>query len=604
MNEVGCYDHPKTFAKPKYNMPPQSPLGRNTRGHVILPETTHAKATGHIHTTNIGQQKTQNSSGKGMLGQEIDGVRFKPGRNHELEGNLFPGGSSRNETLQKPNTNQNPGPSSSQTRPSSVLLTSLVGMVSSLTNTKSTAQKEENWQHQRQQIAEQYRKETVDIKEQHRKEMSDIKEQHRKWAADIKGQHHKETRELKKQLDKTRIIASSWKTHFESSNANSSRKYNDLHEAYNREQREKERLSAENSRQVVELQEYVKRLDRLAVVVENKQLYVGPQESDQKLINDFEEIFRLVKRFSLSFLTDHQVSKQELKNSNFHELLQGIVTGSECGYIQLLGTKKTRRLLVQGIIAYKLAHSVFRLLTNDPGTPPAALDTWSKRNAVAIDGIEQTLWEGQPEITARELNDWRALTISLLSRAENNISETTTPGQTFGANIVATIIDEVMGWIAEWAKPQEVYEELQDQLQYILQAAVDLSLQFRKQRAWWFVKLPPVTDGVIIFDPTAMEDIDNKKNEDGDEMQIGKTVALAFFPGLYKCGDADGNNYNSAMCMVRAHVKCLAKEAAGEPAKHDNAMKSQSKTVRHPPFPEVAMKSQSKTVRHPPLPEV
>ena len=144
-----------------------------------------------------------------------------------------------------------------------------------------------------------------------------------------------------------------------------------------------------------------------------------------------------------------------------------------------------------------------------------------------------------------------------------------------------------MEWIDEWAKPQEVYEELQDQLRYILQAALDLSLQFRKQRAWWFVKLPLVTDGVIKFDPATMEDIDNKKNEDGDNMQIGKLVALVFFPGLYKCGDADGDNYHSEICIVKAQVKCLAGESASELARHESTMKGKNKIVGHPPYPEV-----------------
>lgn len=248
-------------------------------------------------------------------------------------------------------------------------------------------------------IKEQHRKQTTEVKEQHRKQTVEIKEQHRKQTADIKGQHLKETTDLKKQLERTREAATSWRQQFISSNANSNQKYNALREAHQREQRERERLLVENSRQAAELQEYVKRLDRLAVVVENKKLYVGPQESDQKLSNDFEEIFRLVKRFSLAFLTEHQVSKKELDNPNFHKLLQGIMTGSDPEYrdryIQLLEAKKTRRLLVQGIIGYMLAHYFFRRLTNDPGAPPTALDNWSKRNAVAIDGIEQTLWEGE-----------------------------------------------------------------------------------------------------------------------------------------------------------------------------------------------------------------
>ena len=290
-------------------------------------------------------------------------------------------------TPQEPNINQKPG------RP---LVNKVVGAVWGGIGiptwaTKSTLQqKQEKVSQETADIKEQHRKETADIKEQHGKQRAEVKEQHRKQTAEVKGQHLKEATELKKQLRGAR-----------SYNANLTREYNTLLEAYQREKRERERLLVENSSQVVDLQEHVKRFDRLAVVVENKKLYVGPQESDQKLSNAFEEIFRLVKRFSLSFLTEHQVSKKELNNLNVRKILQGIMTNSEYGYISLLDVKKTRRLLVQGIIAYKLAHCVFRRLTNDTGTPPAALDNWSKRNASAIDGIEQTLWEGGSEITFR-----------------------------------------------------------------------------------------------------------------------------------------------------------------------------------------------------------
>ncbi|KAF8417551.1 hypothetical protein EV426DRAFT_645740 [Tirmania nivea] len=596
-----------------------TPFSDRTRAQVVPPEITFAGATGHNHATNNGQRKTQDSSRQEISEPGIIAMEFGlPSQQPDIDGVRFRPSSPKKE----PNTSQRPGSSSVKNFVGRMVPIGLGRMIGLL-----QYEQEKSWQHQ-------YQEQIANIKKQHLKETTDLKEQHRKQTANAR----RETTELRKQLDRSGDAAVSWKKQFESLKAKSNREYNALRESYQREQRERERLSAENSRQVVELQEYVKRLDRLAVVVENKKLYVGPQESDQKLSNDFEEIFRLVKRFSLAFLTEHQVSKKELENPNFRELLNSIMTGSESDYIQLLVIKKTRRLLVQGIIAYMLAHYVFRRLTNDPGAAPAALDYWSKSNAVAIDGIERTLWEGQPEITARELNDWRAFTISLLSRAENSMSDTTTAGQTPGSKIGAAIINHVMEWIAEWAKALEVYEELEDQLRYILQAAFDLSLQLRKQRAWWFVKLPPVTDGVIKFDPATMEDID-KKNEDDDEMQIGKTVALVFFPGLYKCGDADGDNYNSEICIVKAQVKCLeresargpareparepargparesarepakeparesareparepargpargpAREQASEPAKNRSSRKGKNKAVGHPPFPDV-----------------
>ena len=65
------------------------------------PETTLAKATGHNHTTNNGQRKNQDSSGKGISGPgtieaqigqqlEIDGVRLKPERKQPAEEYQYP----------------------------------------------------------------------------------------------------------------------------------------------------------------------------------------------------------------------------------------------------------------------------------------------------------------------------------------------------------------------------------------------------------------------------------------------------------------------------------------------------------------------------------
>jgi len=153
----------------------------------------------------------------------------------------------------------------------------------------------------------------------------------------------------------------------------------------------------------------------------------------------------------------------------------------------------------------------------------------------------------QSTITARELNDWRAFTVSLLSRTEPvpKMQERT-------YTVARAIASQLMAMISEWAKPTENRQTLESSMTVILQKALGFAMEMRKQRASWSVELPCRSTE---FNEEVMEDVD------ADEIDhTPRVVELYLFPGLYKQGNADGENFDVKRCFVKGKVKCSTKE--------------------------------------------
>jgi len=149
----------------------------------------------------------------------------------------------------------------------------------------------------------------------------------------------------------------------------------------------------------------------------------------------------------------------------------------------------------------------------------------------------------QSTITVCELNDWRAFTVSLLSRTEPipKLQERTYA-------IARIFASQLMVMISEWAKPTETRETLELSITVILQKALEFAMEIRKQRAYWSVELPCRSTE---FNEEVME------NVDADEVDhTRKVVELYLFPGLYKQGNADGEHFDVKRCFVKGKVKC------------------------------------------------
>jgi len=149
-------------------------------------------------------------------------------------------------------------------------------------------------------------------------------------------------------------------------------------------------------------------------------------------------------------------------------------------------------------------------------------------------------------VNPRELNDWRALTVTLVSRAEES---------TTGTNLQRSVSkqeehsESILEMISVFAKQTEDVQRIKESLKGIIQKAIDMALVLRKQRASWSIKFPPPT----AFDTKTMEDSDEDEDEGG--VPSDRHVALFISPGLYKRGNADGEHYDIESCLVRSRVK-------------------------------------------------
>jgi hypothetical protein len=119
-------------------------------------------------------------------------------------------------------------------------------------------------------------------------------------------------------------------------------------------------------------------------------------------------------------------------------------------------------------------------------------------------------------------------------------------------------------------------------LQNVFVPAVELSQVLRRQRAYWSVQFPHVmaTKDLLsdehtqpyIFKPDQMADIDSSDEEADTRGQCLKSVDIIILPGLYKCGDNDGERYEIESVVEKAQVSCEDIEVETLCERHDGSV--------------------------------
>ncbi|KAF8420974.1 hypothetical protein EV426DRAFT_718953 [Tirmania nivea] len=327
-------------------------------------------------------------------------------------------------------------------------------------------------------------------------------------------------------------------SHFRAEQGKDAQRINELESQVRKEQNEK--------------LNHQRRVDIIAAQLDNKELFLGLQMSDSSILGMWYSLWPQVKSWSASFSSEEPIDKKVLKRrEDWFRILTRIAPGDpELGR---LDKRKTRREFVQAIVGYTLAEVIFLRLPND-GSSSAKGETQyapvqTTEHCVAINNLERALCQAQSTISPRELNDWRAFTVSLFSRIESNLQDRTYA-------VATQYASNLMRMISGWAKPTASQEALERGLIVVLQKALELATEIRKQRACWSVELPSC--GSTEFNREVMDDLD-----DGDEDQAGedpmethRLVGLYVFPGLYKQGNADGEHYDLKICLVKGKVKC------------------------------------------------
>ena len=164
------------------------------------------------------------------------------------------------------------------------------------------------------------------------------------------------------------------------------------------------------------------------------------------------------------------------------------------------------------------------------------------------------------KLSLRDLHDWRALTIELLSRIDLG-SVANEEMQAF----IQSQTDRIMDKVGLFAAP-ESHQEISQGLSQILLSAVQFSQLLRRQRACWQVlgaimgtqsekKNPDDLSHFAPFDRRCMKD-DDEMDDDEDTQMEQKQVELFVAPGLFKRGNADGEGYDTQSCLVPILVLC------------------------------------------------
>jgi hypothetical protein len=327
--------------------------------------------------------------------------------------------------------------------------------------------------------------------------------------------------------------------------------------------------------------------NRMQLAMDNKELFVGVQHTDDVVLGKFQNLLGQIKTWSTKFVNNGSLELERLETrtvSQFRLVAPGCFNTPDSG--RLFDSGKKRRMFIRGWVTLVMTEAVFRALPNTQNPISSGGDRWmGKQLESSVTLIEDRLsYAGEQErfipttmevwgkldentdpatVSLRDLHDWRALTVELLSRID--IGKVAKQEM---EDYLKTHSRGIMQVIGGWAPP-EMKIELEESIFNIFHSAVQFSQLIRRQRACWYVRGPAAAvhfDGQtqregphdILFDKTCMrddDDVDEGYGQDSEE-KARKVVELVICPGLFKRGNADGERFDTESCIVQQLVLC------------------------------------------------
>ncbi|QDS68465.1 hypothetical protein FKW77_010832 [Venturia effusa] len=304
--------------------------------------------------------------------------------------------------------------------------------------------------------------------------------------------------------------------------------------------------------------------------LDQKELFLGRQITDEEIKNQFESLNGSIKTWSQNFTGAKNVAiplDEEMALQCFHVAPSYLPDDVEGFNDAVAGVKKKRRLFVRGFASYQMS-LLFRTLDADTKYHAAKSDSWlDYETAVKFADIEARLYSAATtDALQRKFHNWRALTAELLSMQEGQGSSTERAQKSLRkmANQVITVFQS-------WAVDRGVLQELEDTLYMIYCEAVDFSQVLRQQRASWSVKFPQrrivpgqPDIGGLGFEPHYMRD--EKDREEGRERKdlLQQAVELVITPALNKRGTANGDQLDVECTFTKASVLMYVDETDEE----------------------------------------
>ncbi|KAE8449888.1 hypothetical protein EG329_007365 [Mollisiaceae sp. DMI_Dod_QoI] len=305
-------------------------------------------------------------------------------------------------------------------------------------------------------------------------------------------------------------------------------------------------------------------INNLQRYIDNTEHLLGPQASDDNIIERFEVLIGSIRTWSLKFSTNPtasqciKLSQEEL--DIYHQVSPKFKTREEL--LAILQEEKSRRLLAKGLVAYVISSTIFRC--QNSLNPPfkilqskdcEEIDLWlEKPFRKCVSELESDLYN-QGKTGLRELNTWRALTVELLTRSRDDNATLPEDTSDYLTQLKAVITDLMAPLVAPgW----DGFEDLLD----ILKEAVELSNFFRHQLPCWSVRFHPMPisttkeiarDKIMRYDPNTME---SHQFDDDKNLLAELEVKFIVSPGLYKRGTLEGDQFETESIVRKRKVVC------------------------------------------------
>lgn len=152
--------------------------------------------------------------------------------------------------------------------------------------------------------------------------------------------------------------------------------------------------------------------------------------------------------------------------------------------------------------------------------------------------------------TAEPINQWRALTLSIVSKDAGGQLQTHT----------GRVTDEVVARVNNTldAVTDVQQSEARDlALRQLVTSAIELARLLVAQKAEFRVFMPPIMPHQrVLFDAATMEDIGGE--EDDDDGLAQREIACVTFPGIIKRGDETGSHLQYTNIICKARVLCAS----------------------------------------------
>lgn len=141
----------------------------------------------------------------------------------------------------------------------------------------------------------------------------------------------------------------------------------------------------ENSRKIKES------ANKMAFAMESKEIFIGPQASDDVIYSRFQSLLGQIKTWSIPFARDLTTISEDLSLINLQEFQK--VAPAVSDLPRFLQVPKNARLFVRGYVSLAMAESLFRTFPNEPHPGSDAEDVWmDKEVAHSVFLIENNLF--------------------------------------------------------------------------------------------------------------------------------------------------------------------------------------------------------------------